>query len=235
MHPQLLRRFGDDWAVGAGPWLAGAGDHRSISSLRSPEVSAPKRRLAVRGNGGALQSPVVFPGPSGSPVSVYCMDFRPPGGASPFFAFPRKGLAPPGAAGGLHSAAWRSRVTLSKDVKKGLLETRSSHPHSAHCRRRRRRRLQVEKSPVGRNGRESPQGRPAPVPETFRERRLHCPAARALETRGLTAPGASASLAPRGTPLQWLWPRPAPPTFLSELIQLEAGWQRSKARLSVRA
>lgn len=89
MRPQLCGALEEDWATGAEPWLAGAGDHISISSPRSPEVSGPKG-LALREK--SLHAP--------EPLSVFSAAWVP---SIPFTTVSRQGP----------SAAWKRLTFLS--------------------------------------------------------------------------------------------------------------------------
>lgn len=101
---------------------------------------------------------------------------------------------------------------------------------------RRRRRLQVEKSPVGRNGSETFQGRPPP-PKCFTTGTFTAWALCALQSRGSAAAEAGASLAPPRAHSNRLWPRPAPSPSGTYRTESELGWKVwwgcSKGRLTV--
>lgn len=163
-------------------------------------MSGPKGRLAGKSRG-KLLSPFAFPQRPRSHQSIYGAGSRPGPSAAwrrLTFPFPRKGLPQE------LRKVQRGRVTLIRDVKgdfgKLLLPPALSTTLFL-------RRGQVEKSPVGRNGRGNFQGRPRP--EILDDGNLRRPALCAPESRGSAAAREPAHLWPRrGLNSHQLWPLP---------------------------
>lgn len=131
-----LRCFGDHGGRDSEHWLAGAGEHVSMSSIRSPKVSKPKRWL-TRESYRMLQGPLAFLLPTGFPSPLLLSWFRSavplPAGGSPFLLFQRKGLPR-----GLRASQSYTYQSCERQHWKPAPPTHTL-----------RRRLQVEKSPVG--------------------------------------------------------------------------------------
>lgn len=212
-----MRRFGDKWATGAEPWLAGTGDHISISCRRSPEVSGPKGRLAGKSRG-KLLSPFASPQLSRSHQSIHRAGSRPGPSAAwrrLTFPFPRKGLPQE------LREVLRGPVTLIRDVKGdfGNLLLPPAPATTLFLRRG-----QVEKSPVGREGHGNFQGRPCP--EILDDGNLRRSAFCALKSRGSAAAREPAHLwSRRGLALTSSGLDPAPSPFGTDRTESELGWR----------
>lgn len=168
-------------------------------------MSWPKGPLAGKSRG-KLLSPFAFPQLPRSHQSIYRAGSR-PGPCAAWrrltFPFPRKGLPQE------LREVQRGLVTLIRDVKGdfGNLLLPPAPATLFLCRG------QVEKSPVGRNGRGNFQGRPnfqgCPCPEILDNGNVRRPALCALESRGSAAAREPAHPRPRvGGSLHQLWPRP---------------------------
>lgn len=190
-----LAAFGEGVGPGLGALVSGRGDRTSISSWRSPELPW-SRRPRARGSRGTLLGPSALSRLPGSPQPLRPRTFQaplPPGGGSPFSppppAPPEKG-APSGAAGG---AARPGHIDQKR--KRGFFGNPLLPPARATASRPRR--LQVEKSPVGRHGRESFQGHhPLPL-EALAAGGCAAAALCALEPRGSAAAREPAHPRPR--------------------------------------
>lgn len=216
MRPPALQRFGDNWALGVEPCLAGAGDHISISSLRSPEASRPKGRLTVKNLGTPL-SPIALPGLPRSPLSLLRHRFQARlvhrlKEAHLSFLFCGRGSFR--GYGRCSAAGLDLRV---RGFLKPAPPTRTRH-------------LLAPPPPTGgevTSGEERQRKlpRPTPTPEILQEGNLRrwgplCP--------GIDAPscGSEASASgPVWTHPQGLWPRPAPPPFGTDRTKFELGWR----------
>ena len=152
MRPPALRRFRDEWASGAEPWVANTEDRISISSREAPRNPGQKGGWQGKAEARSLApsrlhrclGPPVFSGAGSSPgPSAAWRRFT--------FPFPRKGLP------WELRVAQRGRVTLIRDVK-GDFGKPFLPPAAVSLRHR----LQVEKSPVGRTAAETSKAAPCP-------------------------------------------------------------------------
>lgn len=210
MRPQLNGRFEDQCATGAGALGSGhRGPHKHFLSKKPPEVSGPEGRLA-RKSRGKLLSPCVFPQLPRSPWSLLWRRFP----ARPSCRLEEAPLSFPeeGVPWELREAQ-RVRVKLIRDVNGdfgNLLLPPAAAAALLRCR------LQVEKSPVGRKGSGSFQGRPRP--EILDDWNLRRQALCALESRvsAAAAPEPAHLWPRRGAPWNQLWPPPAPSPFRTD-------------------